>query len=211
MKHIVSFSGWGQSARSLLSVVPGSTPVDYMRYGSLLACFAALSDLPCEVAVGWSLGGQVAIRAIAEKVIRPKLLVLIATPFCFSHPYAEAFYQTVAENPDNALKRFSLMMTEGDSCRKNILRLLEIAPSSPHIGYWLRALYDFDGKSIDFSAFPPTLIIQGGKDSIVQAAQAEILANKIPQSHVVMLEDAAHVPHLHDSEKLRKLIEDYVA
>lgn len=203
----IAFSGWGQPPTAPRSVIFDASPIDYMRYSSIEALFSSLPVMECDTLIGWSLGGQLAIRAVANGIIQPKRLLLISTPFHFSHPDADIFYQAVETQPELALKRFRLMIAEGDSNQKAVIRELGIAtPPPPTLTYWLKELYNFNCNTIDYTSFPPTLIIHGEQDHIVPVAQAEELASQFPHSKLVIFSHAAHAPHLHDSKKICRMI-----
>jgi pimeloyl-ACP methyl ester carboxylesterase len=210
VEPILSFSGWGQEAGTLLPVVPEAFAFDYMHYSSMEVALSLLAAASCRVAVGWSLGGQVLLRAVAAGIIRPEKVVLIATPLVFSHPEAESFYAQVEQNRDTALARFRLMIAAGDSNKKAVIEGLPDVNTSVHLLYWLQQLYDFNGEECDFSAFPPALILHGKRDMVVPFSQAEHLERRLPCARLVAFEEAGHAPHLHQREEVRRLIANYV-
>ena len=57
----------------------------------------------------------------------------------------------------------------------------------------------------------PTLIIHGRRDVICPLAAAENLAAKIPNSRLVVIEDAGHVPTITRPVDVAKAIEDFFA
>ncbi len=57
----------------------------------------------------------------------------------------------------------------------------------------------------------PTLIIHGRRDVITPMANAENLAAKIPNSKLVVIEDAGHVPTITRPVEVAKAIEDFFA
>jgi pimeloyl-ACP methyl ester carboxylesterase len=57
----------------------------------------------------------------------------------------------------------------------------------------------------------PTLIIHGRRDVITPMANAENLAAKIPNSKLVVIEDAGHVPMLTRPAVVAKAIEEFFA
>ena len=88
---ILCLSGWGQKSESLQAIFNDFGKnyqiinFDYNQFSSIESLFTELSnlDIQPEIIIGWSLGGQLAIRSILAKIFKPKLLILLATPFQF--------------------------------------------------------------------------------------------------------------------------------
>ena len=92
---ILSLSGWGQKFDSLKTIFKDPTfdpiflkknPVihfDYTKFNNVEDFFTNIKsqNLNPKIVIGWSLGGQLAIRLIEKKIITPKTLILIAPPF----------------------------------------------------------------------------------------------------------------------------------
>ena len=81
----LALSGWGQPYDALKELLPDAKHMDYARYDTPEAALSAMADtaMGYKRIVGWSLGGQLAVRAIAAGLVMPEKLVLIATPFQF--------------------------------------------------------------------------------------------------------------------------------
>lgn len=206
----LTLSGWGQSPAALSSLAPTAHRVDYMQMPSAEALCTALTGTDCDYAIGWSLGGQLVIRAILAGIIKPKALILLATPYRFLHPDLPGFTQEVTVNPEKALKRFRVMMCAGDSNPKTILKQLPHNSPTPHMLYWLEELVQFDGDTQHCHLLPPTLIIQGGKDSIVPPSQAAKWAEHIPVTQLFLLDQAGHIPQFHASILVHRQIEAFI-
>ncbi len=209
MISLLSLSGWGQGG--VFPDWPECAAFDYLHHPSLESAFAALSTYRCRTAIGWSLGGQVLLRAVGAGVIWPEKLVLIATPLAFSHPEAEAFYASMEHDAATTLARFRLMIATGDRNMKSVIRALHTTSTSPHLLYWLKELYQFNGEGMDFSGFSPSLILHGRRDTVVPFTQAERLQQLLPEATLVACDEAAHAPHLHDSGNVHRIITDYAA
>lgn len=76
--------------------------------------------------------------------------------------------------------------------------------------FWLDELERFSCHEIDFSDFPPTLLIQGAGDMVVHPNQAQIFKEKIPNLKLEILGNTGHAPHLGNLEKLREAVENFV-
>ncbi len=79
-----------------------------------------------------------------------------------------------------------------------------------HWLYWLHALDGFSVDDLHLADFPPTLLVHGKNDAVVEHAQQEHFARKIPHARVLELEDAGHAPHWHDGELIRGWIGKHV-
>ena len=198
----LTLTGWGQSPESLRNIAPESIPLDYASYESLEAFLATLPP-SCDTLIGWSFGGQLAIRV--TPLLRPKLLVLIATPYRLGDfdDFAAKFHAA----PEMMLKRLGTIIAKGDSHEKEVLRKLTPEMHPRHLSYWLELLKAGDMEKMDMTDFPPTIIIHGTNDAVVPVSQAQQLAEKIPGSRLILIGNCGHAPHLHDPRKLRDAIE----
>jgi pimeloyl-ACP methyl ester carboxylesterase len=68
---------------------------------------------------------------------------------------------------------------------------------------------DFESRLSDIKL--PTLIIHGARDVIIPLAASQNLAAKIPNSKLVVIEDAGHVPTITRPAEVAKAIEDFFA
>ena len=127
MKSILCLSGWGQNYKSLeasfFENILEKFNISSLNY-SLSEGFLKFKDsykFPPnpEVIIGWSLGGQIALRLIQQKIFTPKLLVLIAPPFQMvkdariqagmSIKTYNEFFDNLSKAPDATLKKFSIL------------------------------------------------------------------------------------------------------
>lgn len=218
----LTLSGWAQAHDALAPVAPdGAIHFDYGTLTSLEDCFGQLEALgEFDIVIGWSMGGQLAMRAIAAGQLKTKRLVLLGVPYQIA---ADAHY-TKASPPeklaatramfiagaDEMMQKFLPLMASGDAKEREIIRNLRkhiVDFSKEH--YWLLwfdELVQFSCRELDFSHFPPTEILHGEKDLVVLAAQAVTLGEKIPGARVYLLPECSHVPHWHDATFIRHVI-----
>jgi pimeloyl-[acyl-carrier protein] methyl ester esterase len=218
MENIVTFSGWGQSYDALANIAPTANHINYRDFADVESLFASLRDLKCDVLIGWSLGGQLALRAIDAGIFAPKLLVLLATPFQFLSGKGlrcgmdadtfNAFENEFKRDATKTLAQFSLLIAKNDSTAKQIIIQLKSnkIDGTDKWLHWLNELHDFSCSRLNFSKMPKTLSIHGRDDTIVDATQAGIFHPLIKNYQSVILEQCGHAPHLHDSVKVRQLI-----
>ncbi len=214
---ILTLSGWTQPSDAL--AIPGAQTFDYSAYVSPEASFEALKNMDAEHVVGWSMGGQLAIRAILAGVLKPKKLTLIAAPYQFVSctefdggmdkvTYA-LFRQSYARDAQRTMGRFAALMAKGDREGKRVAAELQYHPDAANTARWLPWLDILGAYSLaghDLSALPTTRIVHGVNDAIAPIAQGEKLAALIPHATLERWEGAGHAPHLHDRLRLMESI-----
>ncbi len=226
---ILSLAGWAQKPSSLNSLLSSSFPnhqiinFDYTQFSNVEDCFLALKNLNIkpQIIAGWSLGGQIAVRLIAEKVFTPEFLILFAAPFQFvktpeigaAMPEASFnnFRNNFATNSIETLEKFSLLMMLGSSQRAKELtdNLYLNEENHANLLFWLDELKRFSCYNINFSNFPKTLIIQGEGDMVVNVLQAKILAEKIADSSLKILANCGHCPHISNFDEVKNSLTNF--
>lgn len=76
-------SGWTQPVDALAHLEAGAMQFDYSAHGNADAAMEQMTRLNPSRVIGWSMGGQLALRAIMAGAITPKHLTLIAAPIQF--------------------------------------------------------------------------------------------------------------------------------
>ena len=212
----LTLSGWAQPATALTHFADDTMVFDYSDYNDPDDAIAALKNMPHTHCVAWSLGGVVALRAIARGVIRPCHLTLIGVPYqfvqttAFPHAMGADTYQKFVENyrtnPSRTKDRFLGLIAKGDRDDRRILQSLAHHTQVENTARWLPWLTWLGADNVSDVAganLPPTLIIHGTEDAIVHPAQAEKLREVIPHAAVSLWPNVGHAPHVHDSERLR--------
>jgi pimeloyl-ACP methyl ester carboxylesterase len=228
---ILSFAGWAQTPSSLEKPLSSAFPsykiihFDYSKFSSTEECFDALRNLNIKpkIIAGWSLGGQIAARAIETRIFNPELLILFSTPFEFvkSAKIAAAmpessfniFRENFVKNSLQTLEKFSLLMMLGDSKRAKELadNLYLTQENYKNLIFWLDELKRFSCHDLDFTNFPKTLIIHGQGDMVVNILQAKIFADKINNSSLKILANCGHCPHISNFPEVQNFIQPYFA
>lgn len=219
MAHTLTLSGWTQPANALLPAVgEGSIAFDYSDYAHPEASFAALAefaDVPNLIA--WSMGGQLALRAMAAGVLRPRHVTLISVPYQFVQTGGggmdplvfDQFRANYASNPTRTKTRFHGLVAKGDRDFSRVIAGLSHHETVEDTARWLPWLDDLAAYSLEavtLSYTPPTLLIHGTEDAIVPFAQAAQLATKLPHATLDRWEGVGHAPHVHDVERVQKAI-----
>lgn len=217
---ILSLSGWAQAADALAAVTPeGTVAFDYGPLPSVESFYASLAAEKPEVVIGWSLGGQLALRAIMDGIVSPERLILIAAPFqCratdeFTHATAaEALADSRAAflaDAEAMLKQFHALCAFGDARQREVLLKLRknaAVETGANWLFWFDELIRFSFLGADFSRVPETTLIYGEADCIVPIAQGETFHKALPQATLHRLPHCAHAPHLHDAARVSSLL-----
>lgn len=218
-------SGWGQPPDALAAIAPDARAVHYVDEPSVDAALAAIADQTkdADLIIGWSLGGQLAARAIAEKKIKPRRLVLIASAFQFVANQRgelgmerftfDKFRHNFEKNPARTLDKSWELISMHDTHSRRVLAALAAQDKSTVLQKdWLRWLDLLDGFSfekIPLSNLPPTLILHGENDVVVEIAQSERFAEAIPNAELITFAGCGHAPHWHDSAAVQKAIAEF--
>ena len=225
-KKIICLTGWGQKYDSLEVIFRDSffdpffvSSVDYSLFKNVESFFSYVKSqkISPQVLIGWSLGGQLAIRLIQKKILTPKLLVLIAPPFQMvkdEHISAgmtkntfEEFYQNFVNAPNKTLKKFSILTAMNDRNFAQIAQSLNISDCNfVQLKFWLEELSRFSCFEVDFSNTPRTLFFQGAGDMIVHQNQVKYFQERIKNFRLEIFKNCGHAPHLSNVELLQKII-----
>lgn len=209
-------SGWAQPAGALAHLAPEADTYDYTQHRTAEDAIVALQQFKGHDAViGWSLGGQLALRAIAAGMLAPKRLTLIAAPAKFvgeNGMGAETFTlfrESYAKDPARTKDRFRGLIAKDDARARTVMTALEDHPQVEDTSRflpWLDALERFDVTTLDLSRAPRTLILHGMNDRIVPYVQGEILAERLPHAVLRGMAGVGHAPHLSEPERVREEI-----
>lgn len=225
--RILCLSGWGQKFDSLEAIFSESffvSSFDYSKLDSIEKLFTEIESqkINPDILVGWSLGGQLAIRLIEKKILQPKLLILLAPPFQtmkdsrvqagMAKITFDEFYKNFSDAPTSALKQFSILTTMNDKNAGEIARTLDVNRENfEQLKFWLRELERFSCFDVDFSSMPRTLYFHGEGDMIVHVSQTEYFRQRIKNLRLEVLKHCGHAPHLSSSDGIKKIISEEVA
>lgn len=216
----LTLSGWAQPANALSRIVPDSLHFDYSDYPNSEASFERLKSFHhIENIVAWSMGGQLALRAIAAGVLNPKKLVLIATPFQFVGKQGmdgltfNQFRENYTTDARRSKNRFHGLIAKGDKHHRMIMDMLDHHPEVENIERWLPWLDElarFSVESLHHSAIPGPYVIHGSEDAIVPLKQSEALIAHLGAGHLEVWESCGHAPHLHDRQAFIERLETWL-
>ena len=180
-------------------------------------------QLPDHVTLlGWSLGGQVAMRMALDyphKISR--LILLSSTPrFVAADDWAhgmaaadlEAFGAALLADQQATLLRFLSLQTRGVADPKSLLQQLRMSLQSlPQaadmaLSSGLAILRDTDLRAELARLEQPTLVLHGAADTLTPAGAGTWLAGTLPAAQHVEWPRAAHALHLSHSEAVAAAI-----
>ena len=220
-KNIFCFSGWAQHYQGLEFLFQQkSCSVSSFNYSAFVSYQHFLENTSFtnpQIVVGWSLGGQIALRLIASKILQPKFLVMLAPPFQMVKnnkisagmppETAKTFYENFAKSPLQTLQQFSVLSSLNDSNSKEMLKNLHISNENQQNWLmWLKELYSFSCFELDFSNIPTTIYFHGENDAIINIAQAKYFQERINDFHFYKMPNCGHAPHLNNGSFLSKII-----
>ena len=201
--HAVDLPGHGHSA-----------PVSPCTLDALVDAVAAPFRAEREPlgVLGWSLGGQVAMRwAMRERGRIARLALVATTPrFVASHDWAPAmsadtlrrFGDELAVSWRLTMQRFLALQVHGSdegratlaAMRHQLLARGDPAPSA--LADTLALLASSDLREGVPTIAARTLVVSGERDLLAPAAAGEWLAARLPDARYVRIEGAAHAPFL---------------
>jgi pimeloyl-[acyl-carrier protein] methyl ester esterase len=220
--------GWGMNARvfdalaDLLAVefdvrvldLPGHGGRAALPHNSLHSWADDLAQQLPENAtlLGWSLGGQVAMRAALDHPQKVARLILLASTPRFvmaedwDHGMAatdlQDFGAALIADPKATLLRFLSLQTRGMPGQKALLQQLRqtllAAPAADGaaLAAGLAILHETDLRAELPQLTQPTLVLHGALDTLTPPAAGAWLAETLPDAQHIEFARAAHAPHL---------------
>ena len=223
MTKITILSGFGQEPETLKKVFNNKDVIalDYLQtknFEDLLT--RDLKAYDNEVVIGWSLGGQVAIRLIEKQILKPKLLILIATPFQFveddknnigmSKELFNHFQYVLDENPEQALAYLANLTALNDKNPEDVLKNMVAVENTTNLYSWLKELKDFNCFNVDFKNFPKTIYISGDGDAVVNSSQYKYFNKRIADFELQIMFNCGHAPHFSHKNEFLNIINEKI-
>jgi pimeloyl-ACP methyl ester carboxylesterase len=168
--------------------------------------------------LGASLGGMIAQELAASFPERVDKLVL-----CCSHPgvsYGHAmpevtvrlFQEAATLAPDVALRRFVENAVGPNAPPELVDELVRLRTENPFDpgGWQAQAAAGTTFAGVDAPIEAPTLIVTGTADNVVDARNADVLAERIPGSRVEKLEGLGHLFFWEDADGFVRILEEFL-
>lgn len=198
MTDITLLPGWAMAAENmqplrdaLLERLPGSQvqchPLPAIQLSSMEPDLTALAEsLSPGVLVGWSLGGMLAVQLQRRFPERFRAVVTIASNACFvtrpDWPTAmpsdtfKQFYADMRSEPEKAIKRFALLVTQGSAQRRSLGKTLQWDAADPEQRlHGLALLAVLDNRIPLARSTAPVLHCLAGNDALVPVTAAQAL------------------------------------
>ena len=227
MRQIICLSGWGQSSNSLEITLSDDikksynvVSLDYLKFPSFNHFVASIKINFDPIAIiGWSLGGQLALRLCELKIFDPQILFLIAPPFQMvkdekihagmSSKIYHEFYNNLQIARSATLKKFAILSIMNDKNRNEIIANINSDDlQDTHLVYWLEELKKFSCFDVDFVKIPPSRFFIGNGDMIVHPSQVQYFKDRIIDCEINYFANCGHAPHLNDNQRFNKIIID---
>lgn len=149
--------------------------------------------------VGHSMGGAVALLTAAENPEEVGRIALIAPAGIFSSRRRRAYVLPILRSIGGTPGRITLAVR--DVLRIGPFRLWRIAGD----------LLGADVAPVLRSVRAPTLVLWGANDHILPPSLGSVYSDEIPDSRLVILESAAHVPMLEAPDELNDALLRFLA
>ncbi len=213
--HLVDLPGHGHAHASTQPLDPA-------------ALSAGLVDAaPDAVWLGWSLGGQFALRNALDHATRVRGLVMLASsprfvigdgwPHGVKPTLFRDFGEALSKDFRGTLDGFLALEALGSTSAQAELRDLrahafergEPAPAALLRG--LELLDGFDARGELPRLRVPSLWVSGRRDRLVPAAAMPAAASMAPDAESVVIRDAGHAPFLAAADEVARAIDDFAA
>ncbi len=232
-RNVVFLHGWGTHPviwSPLLEYLPGARALPLPGYAESEAAFG-LEAIAARVAaqleagtalVGWSLGGQVAVRLALDFPEKVSSLTLIAATPCFVNrpdwPHGVAsevfdqFASNLAEDYAGTIRRFLSLQVQGTSEMRGVLselrrRLLDQPrPAGGVLEAGLEILQRTDLRPEINKLAMPLALIHGTSDKLAPVSAARWLAAALPGAQLHEIEGAGHAPFLSHARQVAAMI-----
>ena len=176
--------------------------------------------------IGWSLGGQIAMKYYLKYPEAVNYLVCISSTPCFikkngwefgvSRDFFSKFKNDLLNNWQRTLRKFFLLQMQKDEDIENTLKKLENdfmdehPPTKEGLEKSLEILEKVDIRKDIKNINIPTLIISGKQDTISDYKASIWMQSKIKKSQIFVFDSAGHIPFINYQRKCFQLIKKFI-
>lgn len=230
--------GWGMNPRvfdvlhvplaahcTLLPLaLPGHGGADLLSINTFSTWVSHIAErLPTQaVLLGWSLGGQLAMRIAHNYPAIIRRLILISTTPKFvtgegwqagmAREDLQAFGADMLDDANATLLRFLSLQTRGATNQKTLLQALrtsffaEPIPKASALAAGLDMLLHTDLRDGVKQLTQPATVIHGSLDKLTPPAAGNWLADNLPSAQYAVIDGAAHAPFLSHTQQVVEAI-----
>ncbi len=176
--------------------------------------------------IGWSLGGQIAMKYYLKYPKNVNFLVCLSTTPCFikkpgweygvSLNFFAKFKKELSNKWQKTLRKFFLLQIKEDEERESALKKLENSfmdeqpPKKEGLEKALEILEEIDIRNDIKNINIPTLIISGKKDNISNYRASMWMHSQIKESKIFIFDSAGHIPFINYQRKCFELIKEFL-
>ena len=228
-KKILCLNGWGQEPKTLENAFKEVfKDADFETYDYVISSNFGDGITPrnyegCKeynITIAWSLGTHCAINLIQKKLLKTKLLILIAPIFQFvenetnkvgiTKNMFDGFLAGFNNNPEATMQALVQMSAIGDENANLVLKKMKTQDLNVLSNYALEQqllhLKDFSCFDVNFKKFPKTICFSGVNDTVVASCQTKLFAERIKDFELHIIENCGHAPHFSHMEEIEKVL-----
>jgi len=170
--------------------------------------------------LGWSLGGQIALKIAAEYADKVTKLITIATnpKFIATEDWLgmeltvfDKFYNFFTKDPGRALKRFSKLQLMGEQNLNNLIA--QITPKKflfNNLKYGLDILRKIDLRNLLKKITMPNLHIYGTLDYLVPVKISSVIKTMPAESFSVIIDNTNHMPFFTQKNECLNIVDGFI-
>jgi len=232
-KKILCLNGWGQEPKTLENAFKEIfkdaefETHDYVISSNFGDGITPRNYKGCkeyDITIAWSLGTHCAINLIQKKLLKTKLLILIAPIFQFvendinkigmPEKIFNGFLNGFKDNPEGIMQQLIQMSASGDENADLVFDKMKIQDLNVLSCYALKQqllhLRDFSCFDVNFKKFPKTICFSGANDAVVASSQTKLFAERIKDFELHIIENCGHAPHFSHTEEIEKVLKNFI-
>jgi pimeloyl-ACP methyl ester carboxylesterase len=233
MKKILCLNGWGQEPKTLENEFKNIfkdaefETRDYVissNFGDGITPRDYKGCKEYDITIAWSLGAHCAINLIQKKLLKTKLLILIAPIFQFVENETnkvgmpkemfDYFLVGFKNSPEGTMRQLIKMSASCDKNADLVFDKMKIQDLNVLSCYALEKqllhLKDFSCFNINFKNFPKTICFSGANDAVVPSSQTKLFAERIKNFELHIIENCGHAPHFSHMEEIEKILKNFI-
>ena len=216
--NITILSGFGQEPKTFENVFNNNTiSLDYLQFYNFEDLITRdLKAYDNDVVIGWSLGGQVAVRLIDKGILKPKFLILVATPFQYiqneinkigieNHNF-DSFKNVLRFDALEGLNFLADLSGTGDENKDDVILNMK-GKHNENLVNWLDE-FKCSCFNINFKNFPKTIYICGDSDAVIDCSQYKYFQERIEYFELKVIKNCGHAPHFSHKNEFLEIIND---